>query len=224
MAVELRGTPTHGDSGSGTLTISTPTGVQAGDLLIAAIVSSLDGSTPSGWTLSRSSSKSEAGYFKTLYRVATSSEPSSHSFAGLGASQAGTISAFSGVDSAAPHNAYATPTGAASGTSSLSSPGVTTTVDGCLILRLFGLRANNASRSVTPPASHTDIYDQMVLPELGSDYIGGEASHLTQISAGATGTASATASANVTYDAHTIAIAPGAPALVIPDLVGAVTG
>jgi type II secretory pathway pseudopilin PulG len=115
------------------------TGIE-GDLLIAAIAADGDASsslTPppgEGWTLIDRSAYSSAVTLGAWWKIADSSESASHQFTWTGARQAyGWMMRFAGSDPTNPINISATngQTG-----STPSSPTVTTTVDGCLILRL----------------------------------------------------------------------------------------
>lgn len=121
-----------------TISIATPS-TNSGDLLIAAIATDDSTSatlTPasSGWTLINCSNYNSAVTLGVWRRFATSSEPSSYTFNGLGGNQAyGWIMRFAGCDPNNPINASAS-SGVTSSTP--TSPAVTTTVDGCLILRL----------------------------------------------------------------------------------------
>jgi hypothetical protein len=114
-AIALRGSPTTGTNIATTLTINAPTGLAAGDVMIANICQSGSSSSTnvpvlSGWTLVtnallRGSSTTNI-YGSLLYRVATSSDSGSSSYAFTltnGVSDAvGAIVAFSGVDNTTP--------------------------------------------------------------------------------------------------------------------------
>jgi hypothetical protein len=102
-------TPPKGDA-SKTLRICTPDGVQEGDILLAQIGfekgsdAGTDAQiTPAGWTLvRRTNSKTDIGE-ATFYRVATASEPASHSWPFKQAVKAaGGIVRYSGVDASNP--------------------------------------------------------------------------------------------------------------------------
>ncbi len=98
-------------SPSSSLNLSRPGGVQAGDVLIAAVSYRLDGSAavgaPSGWTHVRTDTC--AGPRETVqtqrlyYRIATGAEPSSYAWSfGTAAGAVGAVVAYTGVDSSAP--------------------------------------------------------------------------------------------------------------------------
>src|SRR3989338_2264228 len=86
-AVAQRGSATSATTGDSTLTIAKPTGVVAGDVLIANIshVGNTIASTASGWTLISSATvnppgSNDDGHFSLWYKVAGASEPASYSF------------------------------------------------------------------------------------------------------------------------------------------------
>src|SRR5437667_1919810 len=93
------------------LTISKPTGVVAGDVLVASVdAAGGTGTTitaPSGWTSIRRDNSGTTLAKETYYKVAGSSEPASYSW-GLGSSNvraSGGIFAYANVDTSAPINA-----------------------------------------------------------------------------------------------------------------------
>lgn len=102
------GTATHAGNGfsqadTNTRTASKPTGVQAGDLLVAMVsCNSITINTPDGWTLYTSTSNSLI-FTKLYYRVAGGSEPADYTFT---AQSNGpfllSIVAFRGVDTTTP--------------------------------------------------------------------------------------------------------------------------
>jgi hypothetical protein len=111
------------------LSIPTPTGRVAGDVMIAAIGfnnSSAAITPPAGWTLVRrtDNSAATANSLAVYRRTAVTGEPSSHAFAVAGGNfLVGGIQSFSGVDTANPidvENGQTTPSGTAHDT--LASP------------------------------------------------------------------------------------------------------
>ena len=100
---------TCGQSGSTTtLTLAKPAGVQTGDVLVASVgfANSATVATPSGWTQvpGLRGTVGSGQELVTWYRVAGASEPASYTFtAGSGTDAiSGGISAYTGVDTAAP--------------------------------------------------------------------------------------------------------------------------
>jgi type II secretory pathway pseudopilin PulG len=143
---------------SATLPISTPL-VNTGDLLIAAVATDEDTSTtlsaPSGWTLINRGSYNSAVTLGAWWRIATATEPASHTFTWTGGQQAyGWMMRFTGHNSTSPINTSSA-TGGSSSTP--TSPAVTTTVDNCLILRLGAF--NNDDVVIDSPglSGHTAI-------------------------------------------------------------------
>jgi hypothetical protein len=100
-------TATGGSIASKSLFVSTPAGIQAGDLLIAVITNrdSWPLPTPAGWNLIRRDSNGAVIQAALFYRVATASEPAGVTFTLTGASSsqmAGGILAYSGVHATSP--------------------------------------------------------------------------------------------------------------------------
>jgi hypothetical protein len=173
------------------LTIPAPANVQANDVLIAQLAIDNDSITvtaPSGWTLIRKDQYSGGGIMQALYYhqvVAGTPEPGSYTWtwSGTGANAAGSIAAFSGVNTSAP----IVSSGAASSSqsSSITAPGITTTVDNAAVIGFFGIRA---STSITLPTSETSGWAALSTASGGSgqqsDIAGG---YEVQPTAGATG-------------------------------------
>jgi hypothetical protein len=172
-----------------TLTINTPAGVQAGDVMVAGI--GIRGAptvaTPAGWTLIRTDA---AGTYTTqalYYRVATATEPASYTWSFSGSvPAAGGISAYQGVNTTAPVNVSAG-TGQNVDTTSIVAPSVTTTVAGAEVVGFFSIGGNN---SITPPAGMTERGEAN--SSAGSNHVTWESSDFLQATAGATGTKTAT--------------------------------
>jgi len=143
------------------LTISTPTGTLAGDVMIAAIGfnnSSAAITPPSGWTLVRrtNNSATTSNALAVYRRTAVSGEPASHAFAVAGGNfLVGGIQSFSGVDTANPIDVEAgqtTPSGTAHDTPSV----MTTTANAMLVTSHTYASAN----TWTPGAGLTESYDR----------------------------------------------------------------
>jgi RHS repeat-associated protein len=144
-----------------TLTISTPTGTVADDVLIAAIGFNNSTATvapPSGWTLVRrmNNASTTANSLAVYRRTAVAGEPASHAFlvAG-GAFVVGGIQAFSGVDTANPidvENGQTTVSGTAHAT-----PSVTTTTANAMLVTAHTYASAN---TWTPQAGLTEAYDR----------------------------------------------------------------
>jgi hypothetical protein len=110
--IALRGTATTAINTAASVTINRPTGVVAGDLLIANVSNYCDcgqvSASSSGWTLI-AGTDIHRGRASLLYKIAGGSEPSTYAFAvtsGSGAST-GAIVAFSGVNNTTPFDNFA---------------------------------------------------------------------------------------------------------------------
>ncbi len=121
------------------LTVNTPAGVVENDLLVAQFASLISGggsprehTTPSGWTLLRSEPTTLLGgavaaRIDMYYRIAGSSEPSTHTFLTSGTCLAlgAVINAYDNPDTSTPYQASSITTVTGSGTS-ISLAGITT--------------------------------------------------------------------------------------------------
>lgn len=180
---------------SGTLTLTKPAGVVAGDVMVAGITwfgnhSSTSPTPPSGWTLIRRDGDNTIGQF-SYYRVATSSQANSWTWTGQATNAAGGIAAYSGVDAANPVNASGGEVDSIQGQE--IAPSITTTRENVLLVAIFGL-VNQTT--MTPPPSMSQVWS-------GASSAAGIAANqqVTSLAAqeswpttGATGTRTATAS------------------------------
>jgi type II secretory pathway pseudopilin PulG len=141
-----------------TLTIDTPP-TNTGDLLIAAVATDGDTSStlspPSGWTEIDVEDYSSAVTLGVWWRIAAASEPATHQFSWTGARPAyGWIMRFTGQDSTHPINAWS----AGNQTSiNPTSPAVTATVNGCIILRLGAFDGSDITVDSPGLSGHTAI-------------------------------------------------------------------
>lgn len=151
--IAVRSTSTGANATSTDLAIDQPSGVRAGDLLIAAV--DVRGrpsiQPPSGWDLIRVDGNDNIMRLATYVRVAGSSEPGSYTWRFSNAqAAAGAIVALRGSngslsDAAGRINAKA---------SSILGPGTSADADGSLVLAFF---AAARSTSVSPPAVMTEL-------------------------------------------------------------------
>jgi hypothetical protein len=181
-------------SGS-TLTLSRPTTVASGDVLIASIdmrVSSGASITPpAGWSLIRRDSNAP-GYRSLTqalyYRVAGSSEPASYRWSfGLQAPVAGAILDLKGIDRTSPVDSHSGAFTPQSG--SIVAPSVTTTAAGDVVLAFFG---TTSSTTITPPGGLTEEFD--VGWASGDRLLDAEGAGYVKATAGVTGDLRATTS------------------------------
>lgn len=144
------------------VTLSVPPGVQAGDVLVAAIHSDVQGvviTPPAGWTLKREFPSPDDHRLAVFHRVAGSSEPADYTwtFSAGGASHTGILSAYRGVNTGVIWNADALMARTASGTNH-STPSILTTLPNALLIAVLGLSRGN-SAVFTPPAGMSERGD-----------------------------------------------------------------
>jgi len=197
---------TTGQVASSSLSPSVPTGTEPGDLLIAFGITygTNTWDTPSGWLEIQGQINN-----KVWARIATASE-STYAFTKSG-SEGATVSVyrFSGVyqNTTLSGIPAVNVSGIASDTSPplMTCPAVTSTADGCLILRLLrNSFTSGATATPTVPSGTTQI--ESVQYGTGNGYRMG-AAYSTQSSAGTTGTADYSVDGGVS-DCYTIAIRP----------------
>ena len=171
--IAQRGSATTAISTSATVTINRPSGVVAGDVMIANIANYCDGCTQtsasrSGWTLI-AGTNIERGSATLLYKIAGASEPANYEFSVTASSTrtAGAIVAFSGVDNATPFDVTEPSSWTTATNQSISNlPAITTVTPGAAILA-FGAsgritsttNANFTSWTLTNPSSLTELFD-----------------------------------------------------------------
>lgn len=175
-----------------------PSGTASGDLLVACCWNASESiaTAPAGWTQALTVSNASNMHLDVYWKIATATE-SSPTFSGTSDSYGEVIVyRVSGTDSSTPIDVTGTYTG------TLDAPSVTTTVDDCLVLHLFGT-ASSSGTQILAPVGDT------ALDEPSNFYCGLSSGYTTQNSAGATGPAAfddaLTTSDQVTA---TVAIAP----------------
>ncbi len=193
-------------SGSSSAALNIPSGTAVGDLLVAVMV--VDGNdpitAPAGWNVVSTNVSSNRVSVGVWWKLAGSSEPSSHTFSWTDTEQFyGWIMRFTGHDPASPVNATAVDTGSAS---SPNSPAVTTSVDNCMVLRIGGFDDDDMTIGDTGLTGHTTI--NMDENKSGAGTVSGGAGYVMQATAGDAGTNSFALTASEEYVTVTIAIAP----------------
>ena len=163
--IALRGAATTASGGT-TLTINKPTGVVAGDILLANITNDNNNGTASssGWT--SISSANPGGSIHLLYKIAGGSEPSSYSFTVPGSPSAGAIVSFSGVDNVTPFD-VANGSWNTGGTSTVTATSKTTVTANTAIVMFAAVGENTATNganwsnwtTATSPGALTELYD-----------------------------------------------------------------
>jgi hypothetical protein len=179
-----------------TFTPSVPSGTAEGDLLVAVCFGAASWNTPSGWTSQLSASSS--AYISVFTKTAGASESATTFELSIESYGYVVVYRITGADTSSPIDA------SGSATSSLDSPGVTTTQADTLVLHLFASLSTSGTALVQPSGDTA-----LDLPS--NFYAGAASSYKTQASAGSTGAATWDDS-SVTSDqvTATIAIAPAA--------------
>ncbi len=223
--IAQRGTSTSANSTNTTLTITKPTGVVAGDIMIANITQRNSTGTISlaGWTaISQATYDGGSTSGAILYKVAGGSEPANYAF-GLGAganNNTGTLVAFSGVDvtggflvGGGAGGPFDVAPGSLSTSGANSSPAtatsITTATANAAVIMLAHINDNQSLGpwTATSPASLTELYENQYNPSGAVDLTTGAAWAL-KAAAGATGTGSVTIGANSRWGAIMLALKP----------------
>jgi hypothetical protein len=201
-------------SGATSITLNLPSGVVAGDVMIASI--SAEGSAsftvPSGWSSTGLfSGITNFGFAGVYFHIAGSSEPASYTW-GLGTSRkaSGKMVSYVGVENSSPIEVTSTSAGASTGTSD-SAASITTTINNTKVLMDFSADNSVGSLTITPPAGTTQRAS--VFSSGTGSVLGGVLQDFTQASAGATGTKTFKTSASIPWGSLTIALKPGSGAL-----------
>lgn len=143
-----------------TVVLSVPTGVAAGDVLIAAMTVASGTATvtpPAGWAAVASVAQATNHRTETFSRVVDGSEPATYTWTlSVNVRSAGGMIAYRGVDQANPVNVTAT-TAASAG--AVTSPAVTTTVDNTRLLAVLGSRQSTGQQSYAFEATFTEQWD-----------------------------------------------------------------
>lgn len=196
-------------SGNTSLTIPTPLGTVAGDLLIAAVVTDASEtiSPPGGegWTLIDMGDGSNQVTLGVWWKLADAAESASHRFTWGSYEEAyGWIMRFTGHDPVNPINASQMLSGPNSSTP--PSPSVTATVDNTIILRIGGFDNDNITEDNPGLPGHTAM--TMDKSNSGNGSCSGGAGYTYQSAAGASGPSNFQLTAGEQYRCVTIAIAP----------------
>jgi hypothetical protein len=191
-------------SGQDKLTITKPAGVQADDVLVAQVTNSnglyTNLNAPAGWVLLGRTSSGGQVTAAVFYKVAAAVEPSSFTFRLVGSSgvpMAGGIAAFDGVWTGDPVDGFGVATGLGA---SATTPSVTTSVAGTVLLRLISKREDD----VPAPAGTTPLWQ---LPAgTGSGAEGATASHEGFAGPGVTPSRTSTTVSTSEWVTHTVAL------------------
>ncbi|HEY8020138.1 MAG TPA: C25 family cysteine peptidase [Thermoanaerobaculia bacterium] len=188
-------------AGGTTLTINTPVGTAANDLLIAIVGDSVLGDTitaPAGWTAVSLQSQADCGAgcrLAVFYRVAGAAEGASYIFTlNAATTAAGAILRYTGVDTTNPVNASSFANGGSNAT--VVTPTAEALRENTRVLRLFASSANDTSTWAASTARAN--------ANRGGISVGG--ADATQTNGGLTGTESDTLNNAANWRGGTIAI------------------
>jgi len=181
------------------LTINKPTGTITDDVMIAAITttpSTVIISAPAGWILIRQVTQSSAtsSVLSTYYKVVSASEPANYTWTFSSGAQAGPIggiASFSGVDTTAPIDAEFGNATASSLTH--VAPSITTTLANDMLVTVHEF---SSASPWTPPAGMTEAIDLASQATPDANGVSMELNYEARPISGATGTRSASATAN----------------------------
>jgi hypothetical protein len=169
VAPAFRSVSTTTFSGSASLVMSAPAGVQDGDLLLffgGAETAARYWNRPTGWNFVTGTGIDANGHLdesadssaQVQWKVA-SGEPSSWTFTPAAGTPTGAaaVCAYSGVDTATPINVAAAGAVTTAGTA-FATPSITPTVSGCLLVGFWTTDETVAS-SWTPPGTMAERFD-----------------------------------------------------------------
>ena len=195
-AVTHRNTQTGTATGTTSVSVTKPTGVQTNDLLVAHVMvtgnatASLAGA---GWTPVTSGTAANAGTQASFYKIAGGSEPGSYSFTWTtNRSAVATVTAYYGVKSTSPVDLFSA-VGSTNNTTSVTAGTLTTTANDDIVLAFFGSVSNS---TYTPPGSWNERGD------VGTTGISGSTDDQIKVTAGATGNALATSTVSARVYGH----------------------
>ena len=201
---------TAGGGAVTSLTITKPTGVVAGDVMLAQIDvrggSLVTFSTvPTGWALVTNGRINSTTILAqaVYYKVAGGAEPASYTWGFTNGRAGGGIAAFRGVDNAAPINASSGQANASS--TNIVAPSITTTVANTMLVGLFGTAQSD---TITPPALHS-VGIPSTASGAGPNGATIESAYVTRAAVGATGSRTATSTSAAVNIGHSVALRPG---------------
>ncbi len=237
--ISQRGSVDTSTTGNTTLTLDTPSGVVAGDVLFASIahVGGTGATTApdATWTLiaSTSSTTGTDHHFSLWYKIAGASEGANYAFAVNSTDQnVGAIVAFAGVDTTGgflvgggaggPFDVAPGTFSTGTGTAVTASGLTTATANAAVIMFAFANDDNSlGSWSTTSPGSLSELFDATVNDFFDDDDATVGAAFVTKATTGATGSGTVTMNNSDTWGAILIALRadagiPAAPST--PDL------
>lgn len=211
MAVTWQTEAHAGNKAVASLTISKPSGVVDGDLMVAFIGctgSAVTITPPAGWTAIRNDTDTSTINERSFWKIA-SSEGASYDFTFSASTNClGSIHRITGHDATTPIDASGGQTNASS--LSVTAPTITTATANTLLLFASVITSNGGgSATSTAPGGMTEVAD---FDNNGFGNLNSEICREAIAAIGATGTRVATASQNVTSAAQLVAIKAAAAA------------
>ena len=198
--------------GSNRFVVSMPSARPDDDLYIAQIAQEGGAqitSIPGGWNELTDRDKSGNTRLATYWRMG-SSEPATYTWRSDSSKKwIGAIHRISGINTSNPINASGDNTG---DSASPTAPSLTTTVDGCLILRMYGAEGDERKSTYWPSGTSGVFQD-----ESSGNVVSG-AAYEYQSSAGQTGTGAFSMTGSKKWVAATVAIAPASGGIEEGDL------
>ncbi|RAX45121.1 hypothetical protein DQ354_11940 [Arthrobacter sp. AQ5-06] len=205
----VNSTTTYSGTASTAVSLTAPSGTQAGDVLIASITADLNpsmASVPAGWTpivnaLSINSSSTSGARAFAYYHVVGASDPSSYTWTlSTAVKWGGGLTAYRGVNNTTPLDSpVATAVDTSYTATSITAPSITTASNGAMLIG--GVGCDCASPVVSPPSGWTERW------EAAGGQIAEQADKV-QVTAGASGTATWTFSSARTVAAWRTALKP----------------
>ena len=154
----------------GTLTVATPPGTAAGDVLIAGVAEHEVGeiTAPEGWTLIRHDKVDRDIWLWAWYRVAGAAEPPSYAWQVPDQAANGAILAYRGADTVQPVVTSAGQANAGNSTRSIQVPSMDVgPVSPTMLVMLATVEGPTPNR-ITPPAGFTERTERAVHPSTES--------------------------------------------------------
>jgi PKD repeat protein len=146
---------------SSAITIPTPAGTSAGDVLVACVA--LNGGTvngvPSGWAPIAAVTSISNPHVYGYYKVAGASEPSATWNLSASVANGGGIARYSGVSNVSPLDSTPSTGASATAVTAASVPGVTTATADAMLVGCVGINSSNAAVTIATPPGMTEAWD-----------------------------------------------------------------
>ena len=189
------------------ITVTAPTGIQDGDLLIGVMSHDSTAGTlgaPAGFIATHAQLTTGANTYQVWYKVA-SGESGNYTFTSSDTDQLiAAVLRVTGVDVTNPINAVGTATG---NDAAPTAPAVTSTVDNAKVFRFFGADGARITVDSGYPTSHTGLFMRYSQNSNNNGTTLG-AAHATSSTAGSVASAAFTMTAGDDWGATTLVVAP----------------